>query len=140
MARRARWSIPVRDVVDEIKSDWRSVAIGSALEAYSRLIIRSPVDTGRFRGNWMIAVGTEPTGMDLNRFDKSGSETIAKGFDVSGKFQLGDTIMIRNNLAYAVPLEYGWSKQAPAGMVRITSGEFPEIVRSIDAGMAKRGA
>jgi hypothetical protein len=33
-----------------------------------------------------------------------------------------------NNLPYAVPLEYGHSKQAPGGMVRITLARFQQIV------------
>lgn len=32
--------------------------------------------------------------------------------------KLGDTAYLVNNLPYAVPLEYGHSSQAPAGMVR----------------------
>ena len=42
--------------------------------------------------------------------------------------KFGATIYLVNNLPYAVRLEYGWSKQAPAGMVRITAAEFQSIV------------
>ncbi|WP_256203847.1 MULTISPECIES: hypothetical protein [unclassified Pseudomonas] len=33
-----------------------------------------------------------------------------------------------NNLPYAIPLEYGHSTQAPAGMVRVTLANFQHIV------------
>ena len=45
-------------------------------------------------------------------------------------FQLtraGQTIFITNSLPYAYRLEYdGWSRQAPAGMVRVTVVEFAQ--------------
>ena len=44
--------------------------------------------------------------------------------------KLGDTAYLVNNLPYAVPLEYGHSSQAPAGMVRVTIAEFQQIVEA----------
>jgi len=126
--------------MDEVKTDHRQLAIAVGMEVYSRLIIRSPVDTGRFRGNWMIATGIEPQGADLNRFDKTGQTTIAGGTSNLLQFQTGQTIMIRNNLPYGPSLEYGHSKQAPLGMVRITANELNEIVRNVGAGLAAKGA
>ena len=46
--------------------------------------------------------------------------------------KMGDTVYIYNNLIYSVPLEYGWSTQAPNGVVRITlaffNGDFTKTV------------
>jgi hypothetical protein len=33
-------------------------------------------------------------------------------------------------MPYALRLEYGWSKQAPAGMVRVTVAEFQAVVNA----------
>jgi nitroimidazol reductase NimA-like FMN-containing flavoprotein (pyridoxamine 5'-phosphate oxidase superfamily) len=41
---------------------------------------------------------------------------------------IGQTAYLVNNLPYAVPLEYGHSKQAPGGMVRITLARFQQVV------------
>ncbi|MNJ81742.1 hypothetical protein D3C77_807050 [compost metagenome] len=41
---------------------------------------------------------------------------------------IGQTAFIVNNLPYAIPLEYGHSSQAPAGMVRVTLANFQRIV------------
>jgi hypothetical protein len=45
----------------------------------------------------------------------------------------GQTIFITNSLPYAQRLEYGWSKQAPLGVVRITAVEFQSIARQVGA-------
>ncbi|CFO10931.1 Uncharacterised protein [Bordetella pertussis] len=35
---------------------------------------------------------------------------------------------LSNSLPYAVPLENGWSKQAPQGMAKLTAQEFQRYV------------
>lgn len=39
-----------------------------------------------------------------------------------------NTVKIDNNQPYAERVEFGWSTQAPYGMVRISLKEFPSIV------------
>lgn len=82
---------------------------------------------GRFRGNWQLTVSAPATAA-LDRIDANGSETIADGAAAIAAFVAGPPIYLTNNLSYAVRLEHGWSKQAPAGMVRITAAEFGAIV------------
>ena len=82
-------------------------------------IIRdTPVDTGRLKNNWFPAI---------NKFsDKKTNYTGGKGtartndaIRIGNKFELGDTLTLTNNLPYAKRIEFeGWSKKAPAGMVR----------------------
>jgi hypothetical protein len=36
---------------------------------------------------------------------------------------------ITNNLPYAERLEYGWSGQAPSGMIRLSLAEFEQVLR-----------
>jgi hypothetical protein len=89
----------------------------------------SPVDTGRFRGNWQVSVDTPPAG-PLERDDKKpfGSRPGPAVYDAALQaltgFEAGPPIYIANNLPYARRLEYGHSQQAPAGMVRVTVTEF----------------
>lgn len=97
-----------------------------ALEMFARIVVRSPVDTGRFRGNWMLGVAVIPTGADGGA-DPSGNATIAEQSVGLAGFRIGQTIHFRNNLPYAAALEFGHSKQAPAGMVRLTLQEFGAI-------------
>ena len=101
-----------------------------ALQIFSRIILKSPVDTGRFRGNWQLAIGSAPDGtLELN--DKTGTATIAKGTATALGVNAGDIIYFANNLGYALRLEEGYSQQAPNGMVALTVQEFQSIVAAI---------
>lgn len=99
-----------------------------SLDIFRRVIMKSPVDEGRFKGNWQVAIGSIPAGtLDID--DKSGTATLARVTAETLNLKAGDTIYLVNNLSYARRLEYGHSKQAPAGVVRITVQEFPGVVR-----------
>lgn len=82
---------------------------------------------GRFRGNWQFSIDLPATG-ELDRIDRSGDDTIAQLKAQVEALTIGQTAYIVNNLPYAVPLEYGHSTQAPAGMVRVTLANFQRIV------------
>lgn len=82
---------------------------------------------GRFRGNWQFAIDSPGT-EELDRIDPSGSEAIAALLAQVQALSIGQTAYIVNNLPYAIPLEYGHSTQAPAGMVRVTLTNFQRIV------------
>lgn len=99
-----------------------------ATDVLRRVVLRSPVDTGRFRGNWQTTISAPAAG-SVAIEDKSGNVAISKGQQALVSFQCGPDIFITNNLPYGRRLEYeGWSKQAPAGMVRITVSEYANIV------------
>lgn len=82
---------------------------------------------GRFRGNWQFSIGAPAEGV-LDQIDPAGGVTLAKLRLQVEQLTIGQTAYIVNNLPYAVPLEYGHSKQAPGGMVRITLARFQQIV------------
>jgi hypothetical protein len=107
-----------------------------SLDIFSRVIMKSPVDTGRFRGNWQCAISAMPAGT-LVLDDKGGTATLAKATAVALGLKAGETIYLVNNLEYARALEYGHSKQAPAGVVRITVAEFPQVVSKAAAEVPK---
>lgn len=114
-----------------------TVARAITLEIFSRVIQRTPVDTGAARGNWQVGINTMPTG------------TVAAGGtnnlgSLKGKPVVGNVIWLVNNLPYIGVLEYGgypnppktgtktiggFSKQAPAGMVRVTVQEVSSAVQ-----------
>jgi hypothetical protein len=93
------------------------------IDILTRVVMRSPVRSGRFRANWQVALNSPPAGT-LASADKSGADTIAKGAETIAGAKAGGMIWLVNNLPYARRLEYGYSKQAPAGMVRVTVAEF----------------
>lgn len=97
------------------------------IEIGGSVIRMSPVDTGRFRGNWQFSIGAASTG-ELDRLDKNGFAATAELVNGAIQFKAGETAYIVNNLPYAIRLEYGHSDQAPGGMVRITLERFQRIV------------
>lgn len=99
-----------------------------SLDMFSRVVVKSPVDTGRFKGNWQVAIGSIPAGT-LAIDDKSGTATLARVTAETLQMKAGDVITLVNNLPYARRLEYGHSKQAANGMVRTTVQEYGAVVR-----------
>lgn len=91
---------------------------GTLFSLASRIIKESPVDTGRFRGNWQSSLNTPKQGK-LQRLDRSGSGAINDMSKIVLGLNMGQTFYLTNNLPYARRLEYGYSKQAPSGFLRI---------------------
>jgi len=82
------------------------------------LIVSSPVDTGRFKGNWQVGIGEKVTGV-TERLDKGGAVTLQAGLSVIKSKAVIHNLWISNNLPYAERIENGWSTQAPSGVVAL---------------------
>lgn len=121
------FELDIQRFVDRAKGNIDLVVRKIALDLFRRVIMKSPVDTGRFKGNWQVAIGSIPAGV-LAIDDKTGSATISKMTAAVLGLKAGQIIYLVNNLEYARPLEYGHSKQAPVGVVRITVQEYPQVV------------
>lgn len=98
------------------------------IQVGSSIINLSPVDTGRFLANWQFSINST-SNASLDETDQMGDKTLARFVKEVGPLTYGQTAFLYNNLIYAVPLEYGHSRQSPAGMVRITAARFQEIVQ-----------
>lgn len=83
---------------------------------------------GRFRGNWQLGVEFVPAG-ETGRIDPSGAETLGAIVDTVPAQAAGHVFYLTNNVPYAQPIEDGWSRQAPSGLVGLTAMEFQQIVR-----------
>ena len=102
------------------------------LKAFSECIQMSPVHTGRFKGNWQTSTTAIPSGV-LETTDPSGAIARGKVEAAVATMELGDVVHMANNLPYARRLEDGWSKQAPAGMVKLTVQRWQPIANEIIA-------
>lgn len=107
-----------------------------ALDSFSEVVLMSPVDTGRFRGNWQVRIGSVPMGTVVMN-DPTGTLVISQITATALKLENNQTIYLINNLPYARRLEYGWSKQAPGGMVRLTVQRWKTIVEKVAQEIAK---
>ena len=96
-----------------------------AFETFKRVVLRTPVDTGRARANWGVRVG-QPTTFTTEGVDKGGGKTLQAAMEGVNAWSADGSIFLTNNLSYILGLEYSdpGSKQAPAGMVRVTIAEM----------------
>lgn len=99
----------------------------SVLELFQLVILGTPVDTGRLRGNWQTTINS-PAEASIDRLDKGGGAAIAEA--VANLGGLVDVVWFVNNLPYAESIEYGSSRQAPEGMVRKHVAQWKRIVES----------
>jgi hypothetical protein len=140
-------------------ADIKTVVRKISFEAFSRIILRTPVDTGRARANWGIGLLAPNTTLLVESEDKSGTATLQKTAAGVESWACTGSIFLTNNLPYIGVLEYGgypnppkvgtrikgkkfgsiksvngYSLQAPQGMVRITVTEMERWVASMVKG------
>ena len=97
-------------------------------QLFNLVVDKSPVDTGRFRGNWNPSIGS-PDFSTSEITDPSGGATKSRINAVVSSYTLnGQSVFLTNSLPYAERLENGWSKQAPNGMVRLSVMEVQNSV------------
>lgn len=125
---------PVSQQVAAINAKMRrrldKLAQGLFLEADRRIVMRTPVRTGRARGNWMLSEGA-PAGATRERLDPTGESAIAEGVAYSKEIKIGGVFFIVNSLPYIYALEHGSSKQAPQGMARLTADEIQALADNL---------
>lgn len=94
------------------------------IDMFSGVVMASPVDTGRFRGNWQPSIGRYDNNW-LPIEDAGGNVTIGKIISIVPTFKLGDVIYLVNNLPYSREVEYiGWGKTPPYRPVGKTVARF----------------
>lgn len=100
---------------------------GVTISLFTSIIKDTPVDTGRARGEWQATTETPASG-ENGREDTSGAGSISEVISKTPLIAGGETLLT-NNLPYIEDLEYGSSKQAPAGMVRKNLARITRLVR-----------
>lgn len=121
------FTLDIKNFVEKAKKNPETVARQVSFKLFSAVIKASPVDTGRFRMNWQTAGAVAPSGI-IDGTDKGGAAAI--GDAASYIFAASDwnEFTLTNNLPYAEQLEYGWSNQAPQGMVRVNVARFNTLL------------
>ena len=117
------------------ESDWQKVSQkldrvlsegirATLFEVGTAIIKETPVDTGRARGNWQASVNSA-SGAELSRTSE-GAAIIQLSQEASAA--IGNTFFFTNNVPYIRRLEYGYSDQAPQGMVRRNLQNFNRLL------------
>jgi len=129
----SNWSIDMQDYATKTMARTGTAIKKIAFEAFRRIIMRTPVRTGRARSNWFVSVGN-PSSQETESVARPVVTELAIGVN-EWKPSQGSTIYLTNNLPYIEVLERGrvgnhGSMQAPNGMVAITMAEFGFIADS----------
>lgn len=104
---------------------------GVAIKWFSSTVMSTPVDTGRLRGNWMLTRDHPSAAISL-RLDPTGTTAVS---DITQRVGgVGTVNYLTNNLPYAESIEYGHSKQAPDGMVRVNFARIKTIISNVARG------
>ncbi|MDH0705318.1 HK97 gp10 family phage protein [Pseudomonas sp. GD03862] len=119
MAKSRGWSTPPSLFTGLVEEALAQRVRVIALAMLNEIVLRSPVDTGRFRGNNIVSVGA-PVYASSENLDPSGSETIQRGLSAMSGLEPYTQVYIQNNLPYATALEDGHSKQAPGGVYAVS--------------------
>ena len=98
------------DLSKDINQETRALG----LRIFRNVILSTPVDEGRARGNWQMSV-SRPINSTVSDLDTSGGATLNKGVSVirSAINIKYPVIWITNNLPYIQRLNEGHSQQAP---------------------------
>ena len=83
-------------------------------EMLQQVVTRSPVDTGAFRGNHRVGVGSVDTTADKSQTENTALQRGVATIQAGGG--LGKIVHISNSLPYATKIEFGHSMQAPNGV------------------------
>lgn len=115
------WNPPLGSIVAVVKNSAYTTVRGGLFKLTTRIIERSPVLTGRFKANWNVSYRT-PDFSTTSSTDAGRSHAQAR--KILNMPIVGGNIHIVNALPYADALEFGYSKKAPSGMVRVSLAEF----------------
>ena len=148
----SEFEVNLAKIIKKAKANGEAVARKVAIDLSTKVILKTPVDTGITRNRWALALNrTDETQYGA---DKSGSNAQIRNFGALSAFKVGDTIFITNNMPNIRVLEYGlygnppgsangpktingYSTQAPAGFVRITYRDVVSQFSSIAAQVIK---
>lgn len=123
----SKFTLDIQAFVAKAKKNPETVMRAVSLKLFSAIIKSSPVDTGRFRGNWQTAGATPATGF-IAGVDPTGNKAFNSAATYITNSPNWYEFTLTNNLPYAQRLEYGWSKQAPQGIVRINVTRFNTLL------------
>lgn len=120
-----------KEVLAESDEHRRAVIV----KLFNSIIADTPVKTGRARGNWQCTLGAPSNGLkeraDQNKIPVKQDGGSAQDDVVNTVWPSAPdtTAYLTNNLPYIERLEFGYSGQSPAGMVRVNMARIDQVVR-----------
>lgn len=119
---RKRFAADISRICRKAGDDMDAVARMTCQDLGFIVVEGTPLDTGFARASWQPSLNTPQVAAGPG--DAMGQVAL-----VTAQMKAGDKFFMLNNAAYILRLEYGWSQQAPNGMVRITLARAQQIAR-----------
>ena len=100
-------------IFDDISAEVNREARAIGINLLNGLVMLTPVDTGRAKGNWFVGLNKSVRTIEE---DRRQSAALSEGLNVIGgaKSIKYPEIVLSNNLPYIEPLNTGTSDQAPS--------------------------
>jgi len=122
------FSVDVSEWIEKATEAPETIVRGTAIKLFSGIIKSSPVDEGTFRSNWFVSGESPSTQANENASGAEAGILARTESDVNALIDW-EAITLTNNLPYARRLEFGYSDQAPQGMVRVNAIRFNELIK-----------
>jgi len=137
-SKRCKTLTEFQSVVEEtvklmIEGEALSIVRSIVIQAYGRIVERTPVDTGRARASWQFSTGHIDTSVQPEGEYKDKLEAIKAEIEARIARAEPGIWYISNHLEYIEALEAGWSRQAPGGMVALTLQELKHRLSALNA-------
>jgi len=116
-----------------LENDLKNKNTKICTEMATDIIKRTPIDTGQARGNWVAGVRMTQaiTIPDLSTTTNRREGEAIQSARMHAEDSLGKVFTYTNSLPYIIPLEFGWSRQAPNGMLRVSFHNYIPKARQI---------
>ena len=127
-----QFTVDLKQFSEQVVIEFATVVWRVLLDLLRRLSFRTPKDTGRAAGSWMISADTPTTEMlpegDYGQYQSNESaaaaaEAVAQRLLSSVRSDPYHVWWVVNNVPYIEPLNNGHSQQAPAGFVELIVAE-----------------
>lgn len=133
------FSLDLTKAIENIKDDVEETISGSLFVLFGNVIKRTPVGNptlwknsppsgyigGTLRNSWHCTFSA-PSSEGRRKAEQNGAGSI-DSLNILGSYKIGQSVYLTNNLPYALPVEMGWSSQAPAGMARVAIAEAQAV-------------
>lgn len=156
----AKWSVNLEQYAKVKKKQIEDIRRSFVFLLYANVVKRTPIDTGRARGNWAVTSNTPSDSIEAEA-----KTARHKSVDDLPVIRADESAFITNNLPYINTLEYGgypknpkhgswvkgkkgkgryvikskggFSKQAPNGMVGVTVAEANRLFKMAVSGASR---
>lgn len=141
------FSIDLSKAIEGVKESRDKIIRGTLVSLSNNIIRRTPVGNpslwaesslpapkgyvgGSLRGAWQASIGAPDFAITGRKQTSGTGATLGDVLAKTNALESGQTFYLTNPLPYARRVEFGWSKQAPQGMLRVSVAEAQKVLDS----------